>query len=119
MSDRSVLGRLYPGAARGPERDAAVRPGRVDAVLVADADQVVGRALGPDVVLARTDRAVVDRIVDPAAQDRGHLLAEVGVGRKHRAGSQPDEAAIRGSRRRTALEVHEAEAGDRLRDPRR
>src|ERR1041384_5041478 len=113
---RSVLlGGLYPGTARRAERDAVERPGRVHAGFVADHRQVVGRALGPDVLVPGVERDVVDRIVDPAAQDQGHLLAEVGVWREPRAGSEPDEAAIRAGRGRTALEVDEVEARHDLR----
>src|SRR5882672_4122811 len=93
---RSVLlGGLYPGTARRAERDAVVRPGCVDTGLVADARQVVGGTRGPDVVVPGAERDAVDRIVDLAAQDQGHLLAEVGVRREHRPGSELDEPAIR------------------------
>src|ERR1051325_6315273 len=100
---------------RGPnadtgDRDAVVCERRVDAVLTADAHQMMRGAFGALVFLTRPDHAVIGHVVDLSAQDQRDLGPQVGMWRKDSAGNEAHEAAIRGSRCRSALEVHEEDA---------
>src|SRR6185503_13186886 len=89
-------------AAAGAHVDAIDRARGVDAVLGADALEVMAAALELHVLVARADRPIVDRVADLPGEDDRHLLAEVLVRREHRAGRHPEEATVRGRRRGAA-----------------